>query len=154
MFLCLIVGSEMLHCCLLMKQLVLYRYLFSSLFFCFFFPSFFPLLFEGIWVLNFINDMSADSCYIRKLRTCCRNHGQASSWFDYVPEAARNCHRTTLWEVWREVCYLRLLCAPMHSCAGLRWVQLWVVSGPVCHLRRCWNFWCLLLQGVYTAGER
>ena len=87
-------------------------------------------------------------------RSCCVNHGEASSWFDHVPEAARNCHWAALWKMWWKMCNLRLICASMHTCACLWWVQLWVLSGALCHMWRCGYIRCLLLQRVHTAGER
>lgn len=90
---------------------------------------------------------------IQGLRACCRKHGQASSRFDYVPKAARNCNWTALWKVWWEVCDLWFLCASLHTCASLRWMQLWILSGSMCHLWRSWNLRCLLLQRVYTTRE-
>ena len=73
---------------------------------------------------------------------------------DYVPEAARNCYWTTLWEMWWEVCNMWFLCVPLHTCSSLRWMQLWILPRSLCYLWRSGNFWCLLLQRVYTAGER
>jgi len=75
----------------------------------------------------------------------CWKHGQASSWFDYVSKAARDCHWTTVWEVWWQVCDLWLLRASLYTCPRLWRMQLWVVSGSMCHIRRSRNIWCLLL---------
>jgi hypothetical protein len=65
-----------------------------------------------------------------------RDHGQASSWFDYVLEATRNCYWTPLWEVWWKMCNLRFLYTSLHTCVSLWWVQLRILPRLMCYLRR------------------
>lgn len=47
-------------------------------------------------------------------------HGEASSGFDHVQEAARDRHRQVVREVRREVRDLRFLREAVHACEGLR----------------------------------
>jgi hypothetical protein len=61
---------------------------------------------------------------------------------------------TPVWEVWWQVCDLRLLRATVYAGAYLWWVQLRLVPRSLCHLRRSWGVWRLLLQGVHHSGER
>lgn len=103
--------------------------------------------FVGLWYLQLPTGQ------VWQLEACCREHGQASSWFDHVQETARNCHRTTLREMWWQVCRLWFLRPPMHACTRVWWVQLWFFSGPLRHLWGSGNLWCLLLQRVHAAGE-
>ena len=65
-----------------------------------------------------------------------RDHDQASSWFDYVLEATRNCYWTPLWEVWWKMCNLRFLYTSLHTCVSLWWVQLRILPRLMCYLRR------------------
>ena len=69
------------------------------------------------WILTF-----SLLILVQELRSCSREHGQASSRFDYVPEAARNCYWTTMWEMWWKVCNMWFLCAPLHTCSSLWWM--------------------------------
>jgi len=70
-----------------------------------------------------------------------RDHGQASSWFDYVSEAARNCYWMPLWEVWWKMCNMRFLCTSLHTCASLWWVQLRILPRLMCYLWRSGKLW-------------
>lgn len=105
-------------------------------------------------VLILIGFMAIFTGYKHRVETRALKHGKASSRFDYVPEAARNCNRTTLWERWWEMCNMWFLCASLHTGANLWWVQLWILPRSMRYLRRGWYIRCLLLQRVHTTGER
>jgi hypothetical protein len=62
-------------------------------------------------------------------------------------------HRTPVREVRRQVPDLRLLRAASHPGEDLRRVQLWLLRGPLRHLRRHRRVRRLLLQGVHDTGK-
>lgn len=58
-----------------------------------------------------------------------------------------------MWEMWWQMCHLRLLCPTLHARENLWWMQLRKFPRQMCHLWRSWSQWCLLLQRVYDSRE-
>lgn len=63
-------------------------------------------------------------------------------------------HRPPVREMWRKMCHLWFVCATVHSCANLRWMQLRLIPGTMCDLWRTRRIRCLLLQRMHNSRER
>ena len=63
-----------------------------------------------------------------------------------------NCH--ILLFRWWQVCDMWFICTSLHAGSNMRWMQLWVIPRPLCHLRGTWGFRRLLLQRMHNHGER
>lgn len=51
---------------------------------------------------------------------------------------------------WWKVCNMWFIRKALYLGENMWWVQLWVISGQMCHVRRPWSIWRLLLQRVHT----
>lgn len=63
-------------------------------------------------------------------------------------------YRSFMWKMRRKMCYLRFICTSLHTCSYLWRMQLRLLSGSVCYLRRSRRLRRVLLQRVHYTRKR